>query len=228
VSTILRLGVAAALAFMSIVLTVLLLGRMARETGDAWADAYVPRDVDALPLVDAALVLGTSPYGWRGQKYRTLSWRLDAALAVWSAGKVRTLIVSGNSIGTRYDEAKSMRDGLVALGVPAEFILMDPLGVRTWDQVLRARVVFGQQRLIIISERDHLGRALFIAHHEGIEAWGFAAEGRSYFGLRGMLIGDLSMLRAYYDVVARSPTRLSMVPAATGADPAILPRPESR
>jgi SanA protein len=227
---VLRFGVFAMLALAGLVLAILLLGRMAQAGGEAWADAYVKRDVDALPTVDAVLVLGTSPYGRRGQRFRTLSWRLNAAFEVWSAGKARTLIVSGNRIGRSYDEAASMRDGLVALGVPAEFIQMDPRGVRTWDQVLHARTLFGQQRLIIVSQRDHLGRALFIARHEGIEAWGFAAEGRSYIGLRGTVIGDLSMLRAYYDVVAGSPVRAGLppvtTPVTTGAGPAVSSRRE--
>jgi len=194
----------AALAMVGLAGGILALGFLAGTTANAWGDAYV-LDAGALPTVDAALVLGTSPYGRRGQNFRTLSQRLEAAFDLWSAGRVRVLIVSGIRLGQDYDEAEIMRDGLMALGVPAEFIRSDPGGVRTWDQVLRAREVFGQGTLIVVSQRDHLARALFIARHAGIEAWGFAAEEAPQIGLRSEIVANLAMLRAYLDVVLQTP-----------------------
>jgi len=189
--------VGATLLFASI----LALGYMGREVGDAFADAYVPEDVDALPTVDAAIVLGTAPYGARGQRYRTLSHRLQAAYELWSRGKARYLIVSGNRLNDDYDEPSRMRDGLEALGVPPQFIYRDPLGTRTWESIIRARDIYGLKQITVVSERDHLARALFIARHLGLDAWGYAADGVTYTGVRGNITGNLSILRAYYDLV---------------------------
>ena len=206
--------VGAALLFASI----LALGYIGHEVSDAYADAYVPEDVDALPTVDAAIVLGTAPYGTRGQRYRTLSRRLQAAYELWSHGKARTLIVSGNRLDDGYDEPSRMRDGLVALGVPAEFIYRDPLGTRTWESMIRARDIYGLKRLIVVSERDHLARALFIGHHLGLDTWGYAGVGENYFGVRGNIIGNFAVLRAYYDVVFdRGPRQGQKV--TVGVDP---------
>jgi len=218
---ILRVGAGVMLALIGAVVAVAGLGEAAVETGDAWGAAYVRRDAASLPIVDAALVLGTSPYGQRGQKYRTLSWRLSAAFELWSAGKARYLIVSGIHFGPDYDESTIMRDGLIGLGVPAEFVYRDPWGWRTWDQVVRARDVFGQVRLLIVSQPDHLARAVFLARHVGIEAWGFAAEGSAYIGLRGGIMRRLSMLRADYDIVAGTPARTDGRRVTIGADPPI-------
>ncbi len=184
-----------------LIAAILAVGRIGRDVSGAWAEAYIPDDVDTLPTVDAAIVLGTAPYGTRGQRYRTLSHRLKAAADLWSAGKARYLIVSGNRIGTDYDEPTRMRDGLAALGVPPEFVYRDFGGVRTWESIVRGRDIYGLHRTIIVSERDHLARALLIAHHVGLDAWGYASPGQSYAGLGGNIIGDLSVLRAFMDSV---------------------------
>ena len=192
-----RLCLTATVGAVLLLTSILALGYIGHEVSDAFADAYVPEDVDALPTVDAAIVLGTAPYGEHGQRYRTLSRRLKSAYDLWSHGKARTLIVSGNRIDEEYDEPSRMRDGLVALGVPAEFIYRDPLGTRTWESIIRARDIYGLKQVIVVSERDHLARALFIARHLGLDAWGYAADGTTYNGVRGHIIGNLAVLRAY-------------------------------
>jgi SanA protein len=96
-----------------------------------------------------------------------------------------------------------MRDELVARGVPSEAIQLDRHGDRTWNSVARARYAFGKRRLVIVSQRDHLARALFLARHAGIEAWGVAARGDNYGGVHGTLIGNVASLRAYVDLIAQ-------------------------
>jgi SanA protein len=184
------------------VAVLLLLGAMAREMTDAWGRAYIVADRTQLPKVDAVLVLGTSPHGYRGQEKWTLSYRLDAAAGLWHGDFADHFLVSGIRIGDDYDEAKIMRDELVARGVPASAIELDHKGNRTWDSIVRARTVFGKHRLIIVSQPDHLARALFLARHAGVEAWGVAARGTTYDGLYGNTIGNLASLVAYFDVVA--------------------------
>lgn len=176
---------------------------IARTTTDAWGRAYVVDRPQHLPKVDTVLVLGTAPFGVRGQDQRTLSWRLDTAAGLWHGGYADRFIVSGIRIGQDYDEATTMRDELVARGVPAQAIELDQQGNRTWDSIARARNVFGKTRLVIVSQRDHLARALFLARHVGIEAWGVAARGDTYRGWRSSLVGDMASLVAYFDVMAR-------------------------
>jgi SanA protein len=200
---------ALALALVVLLLaTVASLAAMARTATDAWGQAYVVDRLEDLPPVDTALVLGTAPFGVRGQDQRTLSWRLDTAAGLWHGGTVEHFIVSGIRIGEDYDEASVMRDELVARGVPAKAIELDQLGNRTWDSIARARHVFGKRRLVIVSQRDHLGRALFLARHSGIEAWGVPALGITYGGLYGPLVGDAASLRAFVDIVKQRSERV--------------------
>jgi SanA protein len=191
----------AAGAFVLLVATLLVLAMMARGVTNAWGRVYTVDDRALLPKVDAILVLGTSPYGYRGQDLYTLSYRLNVAAGLWSGDFADRILVSGIKIGDDYDEAGLMRDELVARGVPASAIELDHKGNRTWDSVYRARHVYGKRRLIIVSQRDHLPRALFLARHTGIEAWGVAAIGDTYAGgLYASTTGNLASLIAFYDL----------------------------
>jgi SanA protein len=187
-------------AFILAVPTLLVLASMARGVTNAWGQAYIVDDRARLPPVDAILVLGTSPYGYRGQDLYTLSYRLDVAAGLWHSGFADHLLVSGIQIGDDYDEATIMRDELVQRGVPASAIELDHKGNRTWDSVFRARTAFGKRRLIIVSQRDHLPRAIFLARHVGMEAWGAAAIGDTYAGLYASTVGNLASLIAFYDL----------------------------
>jgi SanA protein len=194
----LAIGAALAATTIGVLLTV---AAMARTATDAWGGAYVVDKPEHVPRVDTVLVLGTSPYGKRGQDLWTLSHRLDTAAGLWHSGLADRFLVSGVRIDDGYDEAADMRDELIARGVPAKVIELDPLGRRTWDSIRRARDVYGKRRILIVSQRDHLARALFLARHIGLEAWGVAARGDNYPGLYGAVIRDLTSLVAYYDVM---------------------------
>lgn len=153
-----------------VALVAVLLAWAAERGLDRAADDWSFADVARLPEVEAAVVLGTAPIGPEGGPNVYFVRRLDAAATLWKAGKARALIVSGSG-----DEPEAMKAGLVARGVPADAIRLDPEGPRTWDSVRRARDAFGLGRTIFVSQRFHLSRALFLARHAGIEAWGFEA-----------------------------------------------------
>ncbi|MBN9087601.1 MAG: YdcF family protein [Reyranella sp.] len=196
------LGIGAAAVALAIA-SLLTLGAMAWTALDAWGRAYELDAPQAWPRVDAVLVLGTSPYGKRGQDQWTLSYRMDTTAGLWHSGAADRFIVSGNRIDDDYDEPAAMRDELVARGVPAKAITLDPLGRRTWDSIRRARDVYGKRRLLIVSQRVHLARAIFLARHFGIEAWGVAARGTDRDGWYEATMRNLASLLAYYDVTVR-------------------------
>jgi SanA protein len=130
-----------------------------------------------VPCTDVALVLGTNPRVSGGRDNLFFKYRIEAAAELFHAGRVRHLIVSGDNHVSTYDEPSEMRDALVAAGVPGESITLDYAGFRTLDSVVRAREVFGQSRIVVVSQAFHCERALFIAAQNGIEAAGFVARG---------------------------------------------------
>lgn len=185
---------------------------------DRAAEAKSFTDIGKVPAVDVALVLGTAPIGPEGGPNRYFVYRLDAAAALYKAGKVKYFIVSGTREG-RYDEPTAMRAGLIERGVPAEAIYRDFGGDRTFDSIVRARRVYGQTRLVIVSQRFHLSRALFLAVHEGIEAWGFEARDVDQpHSIFTELRRYPSALRAYWDVWNGMKAQDVGKPVAIGVD----------
>ncbi len=102
-----------------------------------------------MPLADrdedrVALVLGTSKRTRQGWPNAHFTRRIAAAAALYHAGRVRRLIVSGDAHNSRgSNEPADMRAALRELGVPDAAITEDPAGFRTLDSVVRAREVFG-------------------------------------------------------------------------------------
>lgn len=132
-------------------------------------------DVDAMPAAKVGLVFGTSDR-YKGRENRYFTYRIDAAEKVWKAGKVETLIVSGDNRSRYYNEPQKMREALVKRGIPADRIVSDYAGLRTLDSVVRAKKVFGTDRILFISQKFQNERAIYIAKAHGIQAHGFNAE----------------------------------------------------
>jgi SanA protein len=210
-----RLILLALFALGAVALAGTLLSWLAERRLDRLAEAWSFSDVAKVPAVDVALVLGTAPIGPEGGPNRYFVYRLDAAAALWKAGKARYFIVSGSD-----PEPAAMRAGLIERGVPADVIYRDVAGYRTWDSVLRARDVYGQKRIVIVSQRFHLDRALFLARSEGIEAWGLEARDvDTPYSVFTELRRYPSALRAYYDVWTGAKAREDGKKVAIGADP---------
>lgn len=132
-------------------------------------------EANDIPETPTALVLGTSPTRADGARNRFFGPRMKAAASLFHAGKVKSLIVSGDNSSKHYDEPTAMKSELIALGVPEERIVCDFAGLRTLDSVVRAKEVFGQSRITIVSQRFHNERAIYLAHAHGLEAYGLNA-----------------------------------------------------
>ena len=131
--------------------------------------------VEDVPHRHAAVVLGTSPTGRNGGPNRFFHARIDACADLYDAGRIDRIIVSGDNRYVYYNEPAAMKSALVARGVPAEVIFLDYAGFRTLDSVVRAKEVFGQSSFIVVSQRFHNERAVFIAGKKGIDAVGYNA-----------------------------------------------------
>jgi SanA protein len=127
-------------------------------------------DLDRIGVYDVGLVLGTSPYTRDGHPNLLFEHRMQAGAALYAAGKVRHLLVSGANPSAHYNEPRKMYQALRALGVPDRAITLDYAGFRTLDSIVRARRIFGLTNFVIISQRYHDYRALFLARHYGIDA----------------------------------------------------------
>ena len=138
-------------------------------------DSYLYDNSALLPENEVGLVLGTSTYTSDGKANPQFYGRIDAAAELYKLGKVKRLIASGTNPDSRYNEPKRMREALIEAGVPGEAIVMDFAGDRTFDSVLRAKTVFGLQRVTLITQQYHAYRALFLARKLGLEADAYQA-----------------------------------------------------
>ncbi len=132
-------------------------------------------DVNELPEVKVGLVFGTDPRH-QGRENRYFRYRIDAAVEVWNAGKVETLIVSGDNREKDYNEPQKMKEALIEEGVPADRIVCDYAGLRTLDSVVRAKEIFGVTKVLVISQRFQNERAIYLAKANGMDAYGYNAQ----------------------------------------------------
>lgn len=130
---------------------------------------------DELNNYDVALVLGTSRYTKRGNENQYFRYRIDAAAELYFSGKVKKILVSGDNSLQSYNEPRHMYQALLERGIPKEAIVMDYAGFRTFDSVVRAREIFGQSKFIVVSQKFHLERAIYIANSKNMDVVGYTA-----------------------------------------------------
>lgn len=168
-------------------------------TGSTRSQVY--SDVQRIPHNKTGLLLGTSKYlkgGWINQYYQA---RIDAAVALFQAGKIDYILVSGDNGRDEYDETSTMRADLIARGIPEERLAMDYAGFRTLDSILRCKAVFGESRITIISQPFHNQRALFIANHKGLQAVAFNARDVSlHYGFKTQLREKFARVKVLLDL----------------------------
>lgn len=147
-------------------------------------DFYISKNTDhltynnvySMPPNKVGLVLGTSKFVSKGKSNLYFTNRIKAAAELYRADKIQMIIVSGDNGSKYYNEPRDMKKALEKEGVPSEAIVMDFAGFRTLDSVVRAKEVFDQQHITIISQAFQNERAVYIAQEKGLEAVAFNAD----------------------------------------------------
>jgi SanA protein len=172
-----------------------------------WASAgrvFDKPSVDKLPHCRAAVVLGCCKVLANGLNNLYFTRRITAAAELYKAGKVDCFIVSGDNHVKTYDEATDMKNSLVEAGVPADRIVCDYAGFRTLDSVVRAKKVFGVDSFIVVSQADHVRRAVFTARGFGCDAYGYAApDVNGRYSVKTRIREQFAKVAAVLDVILR-------------------------
>lgn len=134
---------------------------------------------DEVPESDAIIVLGAyvSPDGIVSQ---ILEERLKVGYELYRQGKAGKIIVSGDHSRKDYDEVNAMKKYYLDKNIPSEDVFMDHAGFTTYESMYRAKYIFGVNKVVIVSQKFHVPRAIFIARQLGIEAYGVEAETGNY------------------------------------------------
>jgi vancomycin permeability regulator SanA len=136
------------------------------------ADGLVRTSAD-VPAADVAVVFGAGLRQGRPSAY--LAHRLDTAAGLYRAGKVKVVLVTGDSSREDYDEPDAMRDYLVEHGVPGRQVVSDYAGFDTWDSCVRAKKIFEVDRAVLVSQGFHIRRAIALCRAAGIRSYGVGA-----------------------------------------------------
>ena len=108
--------------------------------------------------------------------------RLRMSMELYTGGVSAKLLMTGDHGRQDYDEVNTMKAYAVDAGVPSEAVFMDHAGFSTYESMYRAKEIFQATKIVIVSQDYHLYRAIYIAQSLGMEAYGVAADYRSYSG----------------------------------------------
>jgi len=137
------------------------------------------KTVENLPNYRTAVVFGAG-LNRDGTPTNVLRDRVKTAVDLYKAGIVDKILLSGDNRFVYYNEPAAMYQYAIALGVPSDALVMDYAGRRTYDTCYRAKEIFGLAEAILITQRFHLPRAIFICKSIGIKTAGLSADSEYY------------------------------------------------
>lgn len=134
---------------------------------------------DSTVKYPVAIVFGAG-LSWDGSPSPVLRDRIRTAVDLYNQGKVKKLLLSGDNQYIDYNEPGAMQEYALELGVPADDIVLDYAGRRTYDTCFRANAIFNVDSAFLVTQKFHLPRAIFLCNQFGIEALGINADLREY------------------------------------------------
>ncbi len=159
-------------------------------------------NVNNIPYNKVGMVLGTSKYLKSGNQNAYYTYRINATVDLYKNGKIDYVLISGDNSTIYYDEPNTFKKDLIKKGIPANKIFLDYAGFRTLDSVVRAKKVFGQNKLTIISQKFHIERALYIANHKDIDAVGYeASKVNTKYGFRTLVREKFARVKLMIDLL---------------------------
>ena len=139
--------------------------------------------IDECKSIDPQCILVLGCAVWEdNQPSPMLKDRLDTAIGLYKAGVAPKLLLSGDNSIVEYSEPDCMLQYTLAQGVPAEDIFLDYAGFSTYDSCYRAGAIFMAERMIVVTQKYHLYRALHSCEALGTEAKGVASNQQKYAG----------------------------------------------
>ena len=169
---------------------------------------------------DCILVLGAG-VGANGTPSPMLEDRILQGVDLYKLGASGKIIMSGDHGRDDYDEVNAMKQAAIAKGVASKNIFMDHAGFSTYESLYRARDIFEAKKIIIVTQKYHLYRALYIAEKLGLKAYGVASDPRAYGGqdyrdAREILARDKDFI---YCIIKPDPTYLgNKIPVSGDGD----------
>ena len=148
------------------------------------------------------MVLGTSNRLTDGSPNPYYTNRIEATVTLYTAGKIEFVLVSGDNGSIYYNEPNTIKKDLIDAGIPENVIFLDYAGFRTLDSVVRAKFIFGLEKVTVISQQFHNERAIYVAKLKGLDAIGYNAEDLpASQGIKVQLREYLARVKVFIDVL---------------------------
>ncbi len=140
----------------------------------------VSGDSELLTDIDYIVVLGAGIR--RGKPSPMLEDRLKTGILLYNNDISNKILITGDHMNDDYDEVTVMKNYLLEHGIPEEDIITDNYGISTYDSIYRVKNVYKSNKVVIVSQRYHLYRALFLSDNLDLESYGVEANLRYYYG----------------------------------------------
>ncbi|CDB92072.1 putative SanA protein [Clostridium sp. CAG:302] len=135
---------------------------------------------ELLTDIDYIVVLGAGIR--RGKPSPMLEDRLKTGISLYNNDISNKILITGDHMNDDYDEVTVMKNYLLEHGIPEEDIITDNYGISTYDSIYRVKNVYKSNKVVIVSQRYHLYRALFLSDNLDLESYGVEADLRYYYG----------------------------------------------
>jgi SanA protein len=139
------------------------------------ASGHIADSLETTAPAPVAIVLGASVRS-KSKLSGVYEERVEKALALYRIGRVKKLLITGTHREDNYDEVNPVKSYLLARSVPLQDIMLDHYGYNTFQSLYRAQAIFGIKRAIVVTQRFHLHRAVYLARRLGIAAEGLPAD----------------------------------------------------
>lgn len=170
---------------------------------------FISEDDSAALAADCILILGAGV--WDNQRpSHMLEDRLLQGIKLYEKGASDRLLMSGDHGRKNYNEVGVMKQFAIDRNIKPEHVFMDHAGFNTYESIYRAKEIFKAKKIIIVTQKYHLYRALYIAESIGLDAYGVASDPRRYAGQEARDFREvLARIKDFFNVIVKpEPTYL--------------------
>ena len=162
------------------IILIIILGLNFYVVGTTKDRILTEEEANKLENVDCILVLGAGI--WGDKPSPMLEDRLLQGISLYENGTSNKIVMSGDHSKKEYDEVNVMKQFAIDRNVSSEDIFMDHAGFSTYESMYRVKEIFQAKRIVIVTQKYHMYRALYIANQLGLEAYGVNSDPRAYGG----------------------------------------------
>jgi SanA protein len=162
-------------------------------------ESFIFDSQETMPKTTVGIIFGAGINGDQPSKY--LKDRLDAGISLYKNHTIQKILLSGDNGRDEHDELTVMKIYCYKNGVDTTKIYIDYAGFDSYSTMYRAKHLFKIDTAILVSQKYHLARAVYLGNSLGVKSYGFVADVGEYRGHRYVKTREyLSVFKSVVDV----------------------------